>query len=84
MKYDLSKSDDLRGLLIAIGGDDWSSLARGAASFVLPHLWKWAKNTNRGQQIIKGLRDYAGIDLNDDQSYLGNHFAVDVSQRKNM
>lgn len=62
----------MRDVLISIGGDDWGTLMKTAAVHVLPHLWKWAKGTTRGKQIINGLKEYAGIDLNDDQQYLGN------------
>jgi len=41
------------------------------------------KNSSYGQKALKLLKDYAGVDLNDDKpGFLGNPFTFDPSLRR--
>lgn len=63
--------------------DDWAPAIRTISTTALPIIWSMVKNSSYGQKALKLLKDYAGVDLNDDKpGFLGNPFTFDPSLRR--
>lgn len=76
--------DQKRLVLVAICGDDWSTLLKTVAPPALNFLWKTLKNSSLGRRAERFLADQLGLDLNDDGAYLGNPFTSNLSLHKNI
>jgi hypothetical protein len=60
--------EDQKRVLARIVVDDWAPAVKHIAQATLPIVWKAIKRSDYGQKAIQVLRDYTGIDLNDNPS----------------
>lgn len=69
------QADEKKAVLTSVLGDDWAPVIKGIAEVALPRLWSVLKGTKYAQKALRVLRDYTGIDLNDDSAgQYGNQF----------
>lgn len=74
-----------RQLLAEILADDWAPIIRGVATAALPHIWSAVKHSNLGRKAMNLLRDYLGVELNDDNpGVLGPHFQRNLTTSRNI
>lgn len=58
-------------------------MVKSISQAALPLIWGMLKNSSYGKRALKLLKDYSGVDLNDDKpGYLGNPFTFDPSLRR--
>lgn len=78
-KFHTLDKNEQKQFLCEVLGDDWAGVIRGISSAVLPQLWTMVKKSSYGQKALSTLRDYLGLDLNDDHVVLGNAFNRNAS-----
>lgn len=72
-----------RTILAEILVDDWAPVIKSISTSALPHIWNMAKNSSYGKKALSILRDYLGLDLNDDSNtVLGPFFSRNASTAK--
>lgn len=81
-KFHTLDKNGQKQFLCEVLGDDWAGVVRGLSSAVLPQLWTMVKKSSYGQKALSTLRDYLGLDLNDDHVVLGNTFNRNASYQR--
>lgn len=78
-------TNDQKKVLATILTDDWAPVIKATMSTALPAIWNLLKRTSYIQRALATLKDYTGVDLNDDNgNYLGNHFTTNVSNLRSL
>lgn len=69
-----------RKVLSMILADDWAPVIKTAATHALPIIWNMLKSTPYVKKALSVLKDYTGVDLNDQNAnYMGNQFTNNIS-----